>query len=90
MQHRMRMRQKRISLRANTVAEGKAIRWAIEELANSIRVLQYKFIGREANSMAHNLAHYVLDSSSEFVWVEDVPPSISVSVLQDVGQLSSV
>ena len=43
------------------------------ELANQLTHVKFQHVGRERNSVAHNLARHTQHVTSFLIWMEDVP-----------------
>lgn len=56
----------------------------IWDLARGINCNAFLFVRREANSVAHNLAHFGTVDSFEEVWIEEIPDSCNYLLLKDV------
>ncbi|EEF37354.1 conserved hypothetical protein [Ricinus communis] len=44
----------------------------------------FKHVKRDANKVVHSLAHFITDVNVEQVWLEEVPTSVELLVLNDV------
>lgn len=56
----------------------------IWDLANEIGCTQFLYVKREANSLAHNIAHFSCNENYEEVWIKEVPPCCNRTLLKDV------
>lgn len=56
----------------------------IQRLATQVNGINFRFARREANSVAHHLAHFCNSSETEFIWMDDVPVSCAFLVQNDV------
>ena len=54
---------------------------------SSFHKLHYSHTKREGNKVAHYIMRYALNISDFVVWMEDVPPPVSVVVKADAANL---
>ncbi|KAK6127935.1 hypothetical protein DH2020_038312 [Rehmannia glutinosa] len=57
----------------------------IRETGEEIGCCSFKHIPREANKLAHALAHFVQDHETEMFWVEELPPNLESIRVLDVN-----
>lgn len=56
----------------------------IRAVARTINCEQFCFVPRNANKLAHSLAHFVKDVGAELVWLEEIPSEFELIHLNDV------
>ena len=49
----------------------------VEVLVREFAVVEFSFVSRQHNTLAHNIARYARHVSEYTVWMEDVPPLLS-------------
>lgn len=52
----------------------------IRRLACQVNCSSFCFVRREANTVAHNLAHFCKSSNTKHIWIEEVPNSCTVLI----------